>query len=97
MNWIEIITLRQSTAEVERPDNNLILSLKEKCGINGLMDVRVYRHESIETDLSIHLLWDLARVNSKGSDEANHIVLLLKEYGLVNHSVWVEESVRTEK
>ena len=92
MKWIEIITLRHFTTALDRFDNNLIPSLKAKCGNGGLMDVRVFRHESIKTDLSIHFHWDSAKASSTGSNEAHHIIQLLKEYGLVNHSVWVEES-----
>lgn len=91
MRWIEIITLRYFTTAFEKLDKNLIPSLKEKCGNEGLMCVRAYRHQSITTDLSIHLHWESAKANSMGSDEAVHIIQLLKEYGLVNHSVWVEE------
>ena len=79
MRWIEIITLRYFTTALEILYNNLILSLKEKCGNGGLMNVRVYRHESIKTDLSMHLHWDSAKANSMGSDEAHHIIQLLKE------------------
>jgi hypothetical protein len=91
MRWTEIITLRYFIDAFDRLDKDLISFLKEKCENRELINVRIYRHESIKTDLSIHFQWESARANSMGSDEAHHMIQFLKEYGLVNHSVWVEE------
>ncbi|MBL6993628.1 hypothetical protein, partial [Desulfobacula sp.] len=50
----------------------------------------LYRQLDLDTDISIHILHDLIKVENSGSDLGIRIVSALKEFGLVNHNVWVE-------
>lgn len=58
----------------------------------GPMEVRVYRHARIETDLVVHL----HRENASGCDRASELGIrlasLLREYGMVDHTIWVDET-----
>jgi len=55
-------------------------------------DVRIYRHARVEGDLLIHL----HRYGKDGSDEPSTLGLrlasLLRIYGMVGHSVWVQNT-----
>jgi hypothetical protein len=60
-------------------------------GILGLVDVRVYGHGSVESDVSLHLHWESDRPEGSGSALGRQLSGALEEFGLVDHSVWIEE------
>ena len=91
MECIEIISLETVTGVSEEFYKRLLASVKEKYKDRQLKDINLYQHGTIETDFSIHLRWDLGRVDLMGTEAAQYLVQLLKEYGLVSHSVWVEK------
>jgi hypothetical protein len=94
MKWIEIITIRMSRADLESLNTKLLLSVAEDYQANGVKRVVAYRHSIIETDLSVHLHWEAGRANSRQSPAAQHLIQVLEEYGLINHSVWIEEAIK---
>ena len=51
--------------------------------------MKIYCNANIDSDLSIHLLHNSDNANNK-SPLSLQLVSALKEFGLVNHSVWVE-------
>ena len=57
---------------------------------NHLVEIKVYRHSVVETDLSIHIHWK----SEPGSQDKSLLGLrfssALNPLGLLNHSVWVE-------
>ena len=52
--------------------------------------IRAYSRMLIDTDFSIHLCHDSNEATHEGSKLGLRIVNALKEFGLVNHSVWLE-------
>ena len=52
--------------------------------------VRVYRHARIAGDLIIHLHRDLIGGSELTSDLGARLASVLREYGMVEHSVWQE-------
>ena len=52
-----------------------------------------YNRVMIDNNFSIHLTHDTMKVDSSGSQLGLCIASSLKEFGLVNHSVWVERSI----
>jgi hypothetical protein len=89
MQWIEIIELRTRShrgvlqeLDVESFLTDASLAVKP-CAIS------IYRHGSIETDFSIHLIYDSKQADIHGSALGERLASLLKEFGLVNHTVWV--------
>ncbi len=53
--------------------------------------VKLYTRMMIDTDVSIHLFHDSSKVNSRGSPLGITLVSVLKSYGLVNHTIWIEK------
>ena len=89
MKWLEVIKLRSAAGSLGLPEE-LLLSIS---GSNqrGLVEMETYRHAALETDLSVHLHWDSEIPEPSGSALGLRLAQALKEFGLVDHSIWVEE------
>jgi len=92
MKWIEIITLRSNRDDLLVLDFESLIDVKENYPDGKLEKMEVYRRCTLDTDLSVHLRWNSDRANPEGSSVALHLMQLLKENGLLNHSIWVEEA-----
>ncbi len=91
MKWLEVIRLR-STEESSGLLKKILRSISP-IKQPGLAGVKIYRHASLETDLSIHLQWHSDRPERDGSAPGLHLAHALKEFGLVDHSLWMEEEI----
>jgi hypothetical protein len=98
MKWVEIISLRCPGNTDTRFVDDL---LKEVSGSdlptdtpNHLMEIRVYYHSVVETDLSIHIYWKSELGSQDKSPLGLRFSSALKPLGLLNHSVWVETAAR---
>jgi hypothetical protein len=89
MNWMEIIRLR-SAEKAPESLKGLLSGLTRK-GQPGLVEARLYRHASWETDWTLHLHWDSEKPEENGTALGLHLAQALKEFGLVDHSIWIEE------
>ena len=90
MKWIEVIQLRSVDSVRERLDAKLqgLIDQVEKGGKKQV--IMAYSRVLIDTDFSIHILHDSKKVEKGGSRLGIRIVTALKEFGLANHSIWVE-------
>lgn len=90
MSRIEIIHLRVNGVRSVAAVMNL-LKQALKTDLNELAkSVNVYHHQSIEEDLCVILNWKTAEMAKSWSDLGLHLTSALKEFGRVDHSVWVE-------
>jgi hypothetical protein len=89
MRWLEVIKLR-SVGKHSELVKELLLSI-DKFSQSGLVEMKTYHHAALETDLSMHLHWESDRPDQNGSLLGLRLVQALKEFGLVDHSVWIEE------
>ena len=93
MKWLEIIELRSADGNREQLEpmlNNLINELAQETKKQTTV---VYKHVMIDNDFSIHLTHDTMKVDSGGSQLGLCIASSLKEYGLVNHSIWIQSNI----
>jgi hypothetical protein len=91
MKWLEIIELRSvgdKRAMIESQLKSMFDEMKQE---TGKQKIKVYSHITVETDFSIHLHNDSKSADIDGSPLGQRLVSALKEYGLVNYSVWVEK------
>ena len=88
MKWLEVIKLRSAGNDSELLEE-LLLSI-ERFSQDGLVEMKTYYHAALETDLSVHLHWESGRVEQDGSAFGLRLVQALKEFGLVDHSIWIE-------
>ncbi len=89
MKWLEIIKLR-SVGNNRNLVKKIALSATE-AGQKGLVKIEFYRHAILESDLSLHLLWDSDQLEKNGSALGLHLAQALEEFGLVDHSIWIEK------
>ncbi|MBW2034844.1 MAG: hypothetical protein JRI94_14910, partial [Deltaproteobacteria bacterium] len=61
---------------------------------NGLKEIKLYCHASIDTDLSVHLYWEGGDADIHGSALALRLASALEEFGRVNHTVWIEDQTK---
>lgn len=87
MKWMELIKVQTAHA-------NLVVKLMriiddcDQC--QGLLEAKVFRHASIG-DCSLCLRWSTDQPEPRGSSVGLSLSNLLKQYGLVDHSVWIEK------
>lgn len=94
MKWVEIISLRCATNINTSFVNELLKGISESDSAKDtpehLVEIRIYHHSMVETDLSIHIYWE----SESGSPDKSPLGLrfssALRDLGLLNHSVWVE-------
>ena len=92
MRWVEIITLRSPTRIDAQFVDELAKQIDKSDTPKHLVEIRVYHHSVVETDLSIHIYWK----SEPGSEHKSPLGLrfssALRNLGLLNHSVWVERT-----
>jgi len=90
MKWVEIITLRSPAHIDTQFVEEILKEVRNSDTSKHLVDIRMYHHSVVETDLSIHIYWK----SEPGSQHKTPLGLkfsyALKNLGLLNHSVWVE-------
>ncbi|MCK4348713.1 MAG: hypothetical protein KAW47_08860 [Thermoplasmatales archaeon] len=96
MKYLEVIELRTSQENHSLFEQYLAGWMEQVKTDKKVQSIKIYKHVDLETDFSIHLHHDLKIKNfdlrkttpfSLGELLKNE----LKEFGLVNHSVWVEQ------
>lgn len=91
MKWMEVIRLRIAENTPHLVEQK-IMKLITEVGYNGnIKDIKLYRHAAVANDLNVNLHWESGNVEPQGSTTGLCLVHVLKDYGLVSHSVWVEE------
>jgi len=91
MKWIEIINLRSAGIPTESIKPKIPRSVAEADQSKNLVSVQVYRHATLDTDLSVHLLFESLRPDIQPSALGQRLASALKAFGLVSHSLWIEE------
>ena len=89
MKWIEVIKLR--SAGIDSGLLEELLLPAGKAAQSGPIKMEAYRHAALDTDWSVHLHWESERPEQNGSALGIRLARALKEHGLVDHSVWIEE------
>jgi hypothetical protein len=98
MRWIEIITLRTTEKMGRELTRNLLAeTLKADSSTftsEHLLEITIYDHAVLETDLSIHIYWESEKEIQFKSPLAIRIYAALLGMGLLDYSIWIERTVR---
>jgi len=98
MNWVEIILLRCAGNIDTRFIDELLKGVSESDSPTDtpthLVEIKVYQHSVVETDLSIYIHWKTESGSQNKSPLGMRISSALKPLGLLNHSVWFETAAR---
>jgi len=92
MSWLEVIHLRSTAQKTEKLLNivqHLVADAKKE---GSCRKIKMYRRVLVGTDLSIILYHDTIKEDKNGSSLGLRMVSALKEFGMVNHTVWSELS-----
>ena len=89
MKWLEIIEIRSASADPE----TLQSILKDLVKSEKNQKIRSYCRLNINSDFSIHLHHDSETILTGGSPLGLQLASSLKEFGLVNHNIWIEISL----
>ena len=88
MKCLEVIELRAAHLDREALNSRVGWLLEET---QFTERVRIYVNTQVETDWAIHLHHDSAHGAPGGNEFTLRLKDMLKEYGIVNHGIWMEE------
>ena len=88
MTGLEIIHLRSSGEPLESLTGRINRSLRE--GGEDASVLTLYRCHGLDTDLAVHILRPDVAVKTGPSDLALRLASELRDYGLVEHTIWEE-------
>ncbi len=98
MKWVEILTLRSPSRVTEQFIDDLLKGVGESDSAadtpKHLLEIKIYYHSVVETDLSFHIYWTSEPGSQGKSPLGLRISSALGPLGLLNHSVWVETAAR---
>jgi hypothetical protein len=90
MKWIELIQLRSAGSNREILESKLQRLVDEVVSKRKRQVIMAFSRVSIDTDFSIHIFQDSKKVENGGSRLGLRLAAALKEFGLINHSIWME-------
>ena len=90
MEWLEIIKIQGAPAGYRNADTEVLKQLNQGTAETGLIMARVYTRASVVDDLVITLTWETDSPGASGSTLALSLAREFRQYGLVDHSVWIE-------
>lgn len=91
MRWLEIITIR-SAGNIPKPViAELLRQMDQIDDIKRPAAIKMYHHAGMDTDVSIHIHWNSISGSQGKSPLGLMLSHALKEFGLLNHSIWIEE------
>ncbi|MGD8837377.1 MAG: hypothetical protein PVI54_10855 [Desulfobacteraceae bacterium] len=93
MKWMEFIKIQTASPDIAAKIPTLIEQYK---ACQGLLEIKVFRHASVD-DCSLCLCWDTDSPEPWGSSVGFMLCDTLKQYGLVDHTVWIENGNLEEK
>jgi hypothetical protein len=91
MNYLEIIELRSSNEDHEILSEKLTGFVNDLNKEYGNFTVKLYRHLTVETDWSVHIHIQTEINFTSLNQMGQRVASALQEFGLVYHSVWLEE------
>ena len=90
MKWIEVIQLRSISCDRESLKTELQKLVNEVEKEKKKQAIKIYNRALLSTDFCIQIVYDSNNAENCGSPLGLHLVSALKDFGLVNHSIWIE-------
>jgi len=92
MKWMEFIKVQTAHANFTAT----MMRIVDECvHCQGLLEAKVLQNASVG-DCSLCLRWNTESAAAGGSSVGLSLSSILKQYGLVDHSVWIEKEAITE-
>ncbi len=61
------------------------------------MELKIYRHATVATDIGIHILHEPNEAKKLPGQLGTLLASALREHGMVEHSVWIEEEAEVSR
>jgi heme-degrading monooxygenase HmoA len=90
MRWIEVIKIQTGGCDQESLERQITELISKIDNHDGMKGIKLYHSAQVNSELCIHLYWESEKAEVHGSAAGLCIIHLLKEFGLVSLSVWVE-------
>ena len=95
MKWIEIITLRSADNIHKSLTLELLHQIEKLDTADGLTAINICHQVEVGNNLSIHIHWKSEPGSQHKSTLGLTLAHTLGPWGLLNHSVWVEDEQRS--
>ena len=90
MKWIEAIHLRTANSNRKVLESKLQELIRSLSRNSDKQSIKIYNREMVGTDICIILFQDIEKTGIGGSRFGMRLVAGLKEFGMLNHSIWIE-------
>lgn len=90
MIWLEIINVRTAGYEDTLAALDLCRRIRPHCSNVMPIELRVYKSAGCETDLSVHIRWNLEGKQPGKSPLGLEVGSAFSDLGFVNHTIWSE-------
>ncbi|EPR38726.1 hypothetical protein dsx2_0535 [Desulfovibrio sp. X2] len=94
MLWIEAIILRSFAPDDRQDTTAMLREVLRTASAPGLARYRICHEAVVSTDLIVFLTWQQPGPPEK-SKLGLHLAILLRDFGLVYHTLWIDESDAT--
>ena len=91
MKWIELIVVRATDNRHKPAVRQLVNQLIQNKGLQGITAATLYHNAFVETDLGIHIQWDVDGAVPAKSDRGIELAAVLEGFGRIHHTIWVAE------
>ena len=91
MKWIELIMVRATDNQHKPTVKRLVNQLIQKKGPKGITAATLYRNAFVESDLGIHIQWEVDAVEPSKSDQGIELAAALEGFGRIHHTIWVAD------
>jgi hypothetical protein len=91
MVWVEEIEICTAVNKEKKAQHYLLRTALYMRGKKELTGVNVYIHAHMANEFSIRLIWNTDSFKYPGSEEGMNLREILKQFGLVTYSVWIEK------
>jgi hypothetical protein len=89
MKWIEIIVVRSMDNQHQPAIRELVNQYVQNIGTNGVTGSTLYCNAFVETDLAIHIQWEIEEAEPSKSDQGIELAAALEVFGRIHHTIWV--------
>lgn len=91
MKWIELIVVRAVDTRHKPTIIRLVDHLMPNDRTDQLKAVTMYRNAFVETDICVHLEWEMDSNQPARSDVGIGLAAALEEFGRVYHTIWIQD------
>lgn len=95
MSYLEIIQIRTAKTNQKLLSEFLFTWFTQVNESEKKGKVKIYKQINLETDYSVHIEFN-GKIKNNANLLGENLAAALKEFGIVNYSVWVEEQLNTK-